>query len=58
MYKKYAFKSSKVNTDTPLSCEKVGIRQVFAGSCHILHFEEEVQEVLVEIQVEKLPGHL
>lgn len=50
--------SLRVNTDTPVSGEKVCVRQVLAGPCHILHLQEEVKEVLVKVQVEKVPGHL
>lgn len=47
-----------VRTDRPISSEKVGIRQILAGSFHILHLAEEVQVVLVKVQAEELSGHV
>lgn len=47
-----------VRTDHPISSEKVSIRQILAGSFHILHLTEEVQVVLMKVQAEELSRHV
>lgn len=47
-----------VRTDRPISSEEVSIRQILAGSLHILQLTEEVQVVLVKVEAEELSGHV